>query len=453
MASVSTVLFKTPRIVDPTDVQLPPGYIIEPVITGLTFPTSMACDEECNVYVAEGGYAYGGVRTEARILRLERDGSLTTVIGGLRGPVTGIANYGAGFYVSEAGYPPRISYCGLDGGYKPILEGLPGPGDHGTGMPVVGPDGWLYFGQGAYTNAGVVGPDNHRYGWLQLQPQAHDVPGYDITLTGRNYAYPDPLTLDAKRQVVTGAFSSLGSPTKPGQRIQGQAPCTASIMRCRRDGSGLEVVAWGLRNPYGLLFTPDCRFYCIDQGYEERGVRPIGNAPDSLYEVRRGAWYGWPDYVAGEPAWSTRYRAENSAPAEPLLRNVPMPERPLATFGPHALAGKFDYAHNSFGYAGHLFVAEFGTGESADGAPGRPAGHRISRLDPGTRAAETFAANRRPGPASRHGGGGLEHPIEARFDAGYENLYIVDFGIMETVYGPGVRPYGRTGVLWRIRRG
>jgi Tn3 transposase DDE domain len=37
-------------------------------------------------------------------------------------------------------------------------------------------------------------------------------------------------------------------------------------MRCDRDGSNLELVAWGLRNPYGLAFLPDARLLAVDLG-------------------------------------------------------------------------------------------------------------------------------------------------------------------------------------------
>lgn len=30
--------------------------------------------------------------------------------------------------------------------------------------------------------------------------------------------------------------------------------CPEGLWRCRPDGSGLELLAWGLRNPYGLAF-------------------------------------------------------------------------------------------------------------------------------------------------------------------------------------------------------
>ena len=45
-----------------------------------------------------------------------------------------------------------------------------------------------------------------------------------------------------------------------------------------------------------------------DQGADDRGSRPIGNAPDSLYVVEGGAWYGWPDFVCGRPVTDPAHR-------------------------------------------------------------------------------------------------------------------------------------------------
>ena len=39
-----------------------------------------------------------------------------------------------------------------------LVSNLPSFGDHHTDGPVIGPDGWLYFGQGTASNAGIVVP-------------------------------------------------------------------------------------------------------------------------------------------------------------------------------------------------------------------------------------------------------------------------------------------------------
>jgi hypothetical protein len=69
---------------------------------------------------------------------------------------------------------PRV---GRDGRCAVVVGGLPGPGNYHANMGIVGPDGWLYFSQGAMTNAGVVGLDSDEIGWLATLPHDHDVPG------------------------------------------------------------------------------------------------------------------------------------------------------------------------------------------------------------------------------------------------------------------------------------
>src|SRR5919198_824072 len=64
------------RVIEPADVLVPAGFAIEPVLRGLTFPTGVALDAEGAVHVVEAGYSSGEAFTTARLLRLERDGSV-----------------------------------------------------------------------------------------------------------------------------------------------------------------------------------------------------------------------------------------------------------------------------------------------------------------------------------------------------------------------------------------
>src|SRR5436309_157341 len=85
----------------------------------------------------------------------------------------------------------------------------------------------------------------------------------------------------ASRQ--TGAFLPFGTPSTPGQIIKGQVPCSGSVMRIRPDGGPLELVAWGFRNPFGLAFSPNGLLYVTDNGYDDRGSRPIWGAADVMW--------------------------------------------------------------------------------------------------------------------------------------------------------------------------
>ena len=60
--------FHQPRRVDARDVQVPRGYRIDVVTTGLTFPTGIAFDDDGRPYVTESGYAYGEKWLPARLV-------------------------------------------------------------------------------------------------------------------------------------------------------------------------------------------------------------------------------------------------------------------------------------------------------------------------------------------------------------------------------------------------
>ena len=226
-------------------------------------------------------------------------------------------------------------------------------------------------------------------------------------------------------------------------------------MSCELDGSDLRVVAWGLRNPYGLAFAPDGTLYATEHGSDERGARFIVGDLDDLYQIREGAWSGWPDFASGirldDPRWE-----EGGQNREPVLATFPdpSPPKPVASFETHAAANGLDFSRGGdFGFEGQAFVALFG-----DLAPVTtvrqvvPAGFKVVRVDVSTGAIADFAVNRVQGPASKLFHGGFERPSHCAFGPDGA-LYVVDFG--EIKIAPekgGIRMKQGTGALWRIRR-
>jgi glucose/arabinose dehydrogenase len=323
-----------------------------------------------------------------------------------------------------------------------VLDGLPGMGNYHTNMAVVGPDGKLWFSQGAMTNSGIIGLDAYELGWLGRLPHNCDVPGYDVALTGWSAETGNPLDQTGESRARTGAFSPFGSASNG--RIAGRVPCTAAVLRCALDGSDLELVAWGLRNAYGLLFLPDGRLLATDQGADDRGSRPIGNAPDVLFAVRPGAWYGWPDFVAGVPVTAPRFRPARGPAPEPLLANhaeLPPPERPLREFAVNAAATKLALIpEGAERWAGQILVALFGDERPMTGPAGPRVGRSIARIDPADWSLHALSLGSVP----------FHRPIDVRVDPAGESVYVLDFGEFEMVAGGGVAARAGSGALWKV---
>jgi len=442
------------REVNAADVSLPPGYKIEAVARGLTYPTGVVFDDANRPHVIEGGYAYGERYTNARLIRIEQNGKKTTIARGKNQPWTGATFYQGAFYVAQGGYPGKIVRITPAGDMSVVADGLPSKGDHHTNGPVIGPDGWLYFGQGSISNSAVVGEDSALYGWLFVRPKMHDIPGRDVVLRGQNFKSGPILPPVPAKIVTTGAFVPYGTETRPGQVIRGSVPATAAIMRVRPSGGPVQLVAWGIRNPFGLAFSPDGRLFATDTSYDARGSRPIEHAPDVLWQVRRGIWYGFPDFAADIPLTDPRFRpADKPQPQFLLARHPNRPPSPVATFAPHSASQGLDFSRSGgFGHRGHAFVAQMGDITPPTGVVQSPPGFKVVRVNPANGQVTDFAVNRggRPGPASKVGGGGLERPLDVQFDRTGKSMYVVDFGVITTPLVPN--PRKRTGVLWRITR-
>jgi glucose/arabinose dehydrogenase len=67
------------------------------------------------------------------------------------------------------------------------------------------------------------------------------------------------------------------------------------VLRVHPDGTGLEVYAWGFRNPQGLAWDASGRLYASSNG-------PTGDlnlcCRDEVDLVQQGGFYGWPEWAA-----------------------------------------------------------------------------------------------------------------------------------------------------------
>jgi len=467
----SQAQFEGPRTFNAADIALPSSYRIELVASGLTFPTGVTFDADGIPHVTESGYSYGEVWDTPRLLRIDRQDRQTVIaVGENNGPWTGVTYLEGSFYIAEGGTHRggRVLRVERDGNIRPLLSDLPSFGDHHVNGPVIGPDGQLYFGIGTFTNSGVVGEDNYRYGWLQRHPSAHDTPCRDVTLRGINFTSMNPFTPRADDEAVTGAFVPFGTVTRQGQVIAGRLPCNGAILKMPISGGTPQLVAWGFRNPFGLAFSPDKQLYVTDNSYDDRGSRPVHGTGDLLWLVQAGTWYGWPDFHGLLRLDHHDHFIPPGKPQPPVLlaQHPNQPPKPIAVLGVHSSSNMFDFSRSPFfGHVGEAFIAQFGDLSPTAGKVLAPVGFKVVRVNVENGIVEDFAVNRGRvnGPASKIGGGGLERPIAARFSPDGSALYLVDFGVMTVGQGGKVRlpwatnkpssePRRGTGALWKITR-
>lgn len=408
------------------------------VATGFDFPSSLALDDAGDAYVGETGIGFAKTQCGGHVWKVTSDGVRSQLADGF-GLLTGLVFHDGSLWVSQGS--GRIDRLALDGTVTNVLDNLPTGGNYHTGEVAFGPDGKMYWGQGAMTNMGIVGLDALNMGWLKKLPHSVDIPGYDIVLNDVRVETRDPFTVDDPDATIeTGPFTQIGQTVEQGRRIPGQVPATAAIHRA---GTEMELVAWSLRNAFGLRFLPDGRLLAMDQGPDDRGSRPIGNVPDYLWEIKPGAWYGWPDVMGGIPVTDERWTPETGEHPTYILADhdeLPEPEMPLVAFYTHTAATKFDVNPRSNG--GILAAALFGDETPMTAAPGFPRVGRalvLIRTSDWTQHVLLTVE--------------IKRLIDVRYNSVDGSLSVLDFGAFEMEHrhsGVEVVAEPGSGTIWRV---
>lgn len=274
-------------------------------------------------------------------------------------------------------------------------------------------------------------------------------------LKGKNFETSNVLTEENKDDKAnTGAFVPFNTATSEGQIIKGSIPCSGSVMKVSVNGGPLELVAWGFRNPFGLA-VHDGKLFVADNGYDDRGSRPIWGTGDILWEVKEGTWYGWPDHSGSEMLSHEEFKVPGKGETELLLTEHPnKPPKPAAMLGVHSSSDGLDFStSDEFGYKGKAFIAQFGDMAPNVGKVLAPVGYKVVMADVETGAVYDFAVNKgkKNGPASWLKKGGLERPVAVKFHPSENALYIIDFGIL-SIEGGKVISKQKTGVIWKITK-
>lgn len=182
-------------------------------------------------------------------------------------------------------------------------------GEHGAHAVRLGPDGMLYVLLGNYARVGVrPGPRSPYRNWYEgdlVQPKEEDPRGH-----------------------------AVGIPAPGG-----------TIIRTDANGSFVELVAGGLRNPYDFAFHPDGDVFTYDADMEWDIGAPWYR-PTRINHVQPGGEYGW---RSGWAKWPDYY-----VDVLPTTLDI----------GPGSPTGVEFYQHNVFPekYRGALFGCDWATG-------------------------------------------------------------------------------------------
>lgn len=260
-------------------------------------------------------------------------------------------------------------------------------------------------------------------------------PGYIPVVLGLPEEVPDTAGTQ------TGVENAAVNAYKAVEALVGDLPKNDKKLIAKLSFTGID--------PYHDVGS-QTRVLAIDQGYDDRGSRPVANSPDPMWEVVEGGWYGWPDFVAGEPITSPRFRPLGKPQPEFVLAtHPPLAGRPIVEFPPHWATMKFGSSTNPrFGFVGEAFVAQLSSGAPVTGRPRGLPGFKVVRVNLETREINDFLVVNHPGPD----GTGPARPVDAKLDPFGDNLHIVDFGVLEANLS-GIVPWARSGALWRISRG
>lgn len=448
------------------NLKLASGYKMEPVFWNLTLPSAVTFDDKGNTYIAQSGFAEWFFSTPA-IIKVDQKGNTSILVDRtIFGPVTDVEFHKGKLYVSHKGVISTVDP--VSGIVKDIIIGLPSSGDHQNNQIAFGPDGRIYLTTGTATNSAVVGEDNILgLQWPKYTPQIHDIPGKDITLAGQNFNTSNPFTpSDLNDNATTGAYVPFGTPTNKGQVIKGNVKCSGCILSANMDGSDLKLVAWGLRNPYGIAFANDGKLVVSNNGADERGSRQIAYDPDKAYVIdtsnssNLGKFYGWPDFVGNaEPVTDPKFKSPSTKePLKFLIQNHSEVVKPLAQMQVGPSLTQVAYSNGSaFGHEGMAFIGASGTftpiTHTFSTIPKGIVGHKVMMLDAKTgNYSEFLGAIRDPSAFT---------PVGLAFDQNGSALYIADLGKLELrdtlpngapLNHTVTWPYPYTGIVWKVTR-
>lgn len=268
---------------------------------GLTGSRDFDKDEKENYYIA----------FKDRIIAVEKNGKSYNLFSKNSLDITSIQ-----YYKDKIYYASDSSIFCYDLKTKEHIEcikGIPNVGDYNKILLKIRGE-YLFVAIGSATNSGVVGEDNI---WKKNFPTEHDYSPNTIILKGNNFGDNN-----------TGAFVEYGKSNLVGHIIEKSEIGNSTVLIYNLNTNAYETFAWGIRNIMGMDFSSEGKLIATVGGMENRGLRPINNDSDYIYEIQKGVWYGFPDFSGGDPVDSLRFLDKDNKPTELILEKHPIENPP-----------------------------------------------------------------------------------------------------------------------------
>ncbi len=184
---------------------------------------------------------------------------------------------------------------------------------------------------------------------------APDIPGGGRLRGGGHWTRDVVFSKDGKKMFVSvGSHSNVDDPDENRTEFH-----RADILEFNPDGSGLQVYAYGIRNPVGLAINPQTGE--LWASVNERDQLGDNLVPDYITHVQQGGFYGWPWYYTGGNQ-DPRHQGKH-----PELKNkVIVPDVLLQ---PHNASLEMTFYEGSefpAEYKGDAFAAEHGSWNKAN---------------------------------------------------------------------------------------
>jgi glucose/arabinose dehydrogenase len=132
----------------------------------------------------------------------------------------------------------------------------------------------------------------------------------------------------------------------------------ADILVAKPDGSGLEVYAWGIRNPVGIAVHPQTGE--LWASVNERDNLGDNLAPDYITHVEPGGFYGWPWFYMGGH-WDPRHQGKHPE----LKAKVLTPDVLLQAHNASLEMTFYEGTQFPAEYRGDIFAGEHGSWNKA----------------------------------------------------------------------------------------